>query len=51
MSREKRFKNTFAPWVENKWLTVEMLIGMVKIGFPWEKMPHDAQIAILEAMH
>lgn len=44
--KERKFKNTFAPDVENKELSVDACVGLLRLGFPIDKMPQEIQAAV-----
>lgn len=46
MTTERKFKNTFAPYVGNKELSVEACIGLVRLGFPFDQFPNEVQRAV-----
>lgn len=47
---ERRFKNTFAPYVENKELPLEAIIRLLFLGLPLAQLPVEIQTAVREEM-
>jgi hypothetical protein len=45
-SKPRKFKNTFAPNVVNKELSVDACIGLLRLGFPYEQLPPEVQQAV-----
>jgi hypothetical protein len=50
LNRSRRFKNTFAPYVENKELPLEAIIRLLFMGFPISQLPEEIQLAVREEM-
>ena len=50
MAAERKFKNTFAPYVKNKELSVDACIGLLRLGYPFGQMPEEVQSAVRHEM-
>jgi hypothetical protein len=48
--KQRRFKNTFADFVENKELPVDAVIRLLFMGFPFSRLPPEVQSAVGEEM-
>lgn len=46
--QNKKFPNTFAPTIKNKDLTIDNIIQMLSLGFPFQELPKEIQQAVRE---